>query len=106
MAFESQISLLLSNCQLNSVLIILNSPISSAVFHVSHFCTVLMSEQMSFSLEVYLKALFNEITLLLGECVKLWNETARTGYKISQPVQAHPALVSKHQMMTENAITS
>lgn len=106
MAFESQISLLLSNCQLNSVLIILNSPISSAVFHVSHFCTVLMPQQMNSSLKGYLNPVFNEIIVLLGECVKLWNETARTGYKISQAVQAHSALVSKRQMMTENAITS
>lgn len=105
MAFESQISLLLSNCQLKSLLIILNSPISSAVFHGSRFCTVLMSEQTNFRLEVYLNPTFNEITLLLGECVKLWNETARAGYRISQPLQAHPAPVSKHQMMTENAIT-
>lgn len=50
---------------------------------------------MNFSLEVYLNPGFNESTGLLGECVKLWSETAGTGYKIPQALQAHPALVSQ-----------
>lgn len=89
---------MLSNCQLNLVLIILNSPISCTVFHVSHFCMDLMSEHMNFAFEVCINPI--KITVLLGDCVNLRSETARTGYKNpSQPRPgAHSAQFDKNEI--------